>query len=109
MLGNSTIITDGFTVNIASKTAEGTTNSEQKLKMSLTKILTNFLNFSYFALKNLKINLILENIMDKFLGLNGPVVKVMEVLDSIVYHSIDLCYKIVKGNLMKKLKIIYRI
>ena len=40
-----------------------------------------------------------------FLGLNGPVVKSHGATDSFgFYHSIDLCYKIVKGDLMKRIK-----
>jgi len=40
-----------------------------------------------------------------FLGLNGPVVKSHGSTDSIgFYHSIDLCYNIVKGNLMSQIK-----
>ena len=40
-----------------------------------------------------------------FLGLNGPVVKSHGSTDSIgFYHSIDLCYKIVKGHLMQQIK-----
>ena len=40
-----------------------------------------------------------------FLGLNGPVVKSHGGIDSIgFYHSIDLCYKIVKGNLMNQIQ-----
>ena len=40
-----------------------------------------------------------------FLGLNGPVVKSHGGTDYIgFYHSIDLCYKIVKGNLMLQIK-----
>ena len=40
-----------------------------------------------------------------FLGLNGPVVKSHGGIDAIgFYHSIDLCYKIVKGNLMSEIK-----
>ena len=39
-----------------------------------------------------------------FLGLNGPVVKSHGSTDSLgFYHSIDLCYKIIKGNLMKEI------
>ena len=38
-------------------------------------------------------------------GLNGPVVKSHGGIDAIgFYHSIDLCYKIVKGNLMTQIK-----
>ena len=40
-----------------------------------------------------------------FLGLNGPVVKSHGGTDSVgFYHSIDLCYKIVKGDLMKQVR-----
>ena len=40
-----------------------------------------------------------------FLGLKGPVVKSHGSTDSFgFYHSIDLCYRIVKGNLMEKIK-----
>ena len=40
-----------------------------------------------------------------FLGLKGPVVKSHGSTDSVgFYHSIDLCYKIVKGNLVSKIK-----
>ena len=40
-----------------------------------------------------------------FLGLKGPVVKSHGATDFIgFYHSIDLCYKIIKGDLMKKIK-----
>ena len=39
------------------------------------------------------------------LGLNGPVVKSHGGIDSLgFYYSIDLCYKIVKGDLMKQIK-----
>ena len=38
-------------------------------------------------------------------GLNGPVVKSHGGTDSLgFYYSIDLCYKIVKGNLMEQIK-----
>ena len=40
-----------------------------------------------------------------FLGLKGPVVKSHGGTDSIgFYYSIDLCYKIVKGNLMSQIR-----
>ena len=40
-----------------------------------------------------------------FLGLKGPVVKSHGSIDSFgFYHSIDLCYRIVKGNLREKIK-----
>ena len=67
MSGNSNVIvTDGFTGNVALKTAEGTAKFiTDNLKRALTE---NFLTkisliFSYFSLKNLKKNLIQENTM----------------------------------------------
>ena len=60
MSGNSNVIvTDGFTGNIALKTAEGTAKFiTSNLKKSLAEtILSKFsLIFSYFSLKNLRIN-----------------------------------------------------
>ena len=73
MNGNSNVIvTDGFTGNIALKTAEGTAKFiTENLKQSLTKNLFTKLSliFSYFSLKKFKENLIQENIMVQyFLG-----------------------------------------
>ena len=110
MNGNSNvIITDGFTGNIALKTAEGTAKFITKnLKKSLTEnLITKFsLLFSYFSLKKFKDKLDPRKYNGAiFLGLNGPVVKSHGGIDAIgFYHSIDLCYKIVKGNLMTQIK-----
>ena len=106
---SNVIITDGFTGNIALKTAEGTAKFILKnLKTSLTKnIITKIsLIFSYFSLKKFKQKLDPRKYNGAiFLGLNGPVVKSHGGIDSIgFYHSIDLCYKIVKGNLMSQIK-----
>ena len=110
MSGDSNVIvTDGFTGNIALKTAEGTAKFiTQNLKKSLTKnILTKIsLIFSYFSLKKFKEKLDPRKYNGAiFLGLNGPVVKSHGGIDSTgFYYSIDLCYKIVKGNLMSEIK-----
>jgi len=110
MSGNSNvIITDGFTGNIALKTAEGTAKFiTDNLKESLT---SNFFSkisliFSYFSLNKFKNKLDPRKYNGAiFLGLNGPVVKSHGGTDSLgFYYSIDLCYKIVKGNLMKEVK-----
>tara|TARA_A100001011_G_C13976499_1_gene701470 strand:+ start:18 stop:695 length:678 start_codon:yes stop_codon:yes gene_type:complete len=106
---SNVIITDGFTGNIALKTAEGTARFITKnLKKSLTE---NFLSkislmFSYFSLKKFKDKLDPRKYNGAiFLGLNGPVVKSHGGIDSIgFYHSIDLCYKIVKGDLMTQVR-----
>ena len=106
---SNVIVTDGFTGNIALKTAEGTAKFiTQNLKKSLTKnILTKIsLIFSYFSLKKFKDKLDPRKYNGAiFLGLNGPVVKSHGGIDSTgFYYSIDLCYKIVKGNLMSEIK-----
>ena len=110
MSGDSNVIvTDGFTGNIALKTAEGTAKFiTQRLKKSLTEnVLTRIsLILSYFSLKRFKDKLDPRKYNGAiFLGLNGPVVKSHGGIDSIgFYHSIDLCYKIIKGNLMNEIK-----
>ena len=110
MSGNSNVIvTDGFTGNIALKTAEGTAKFiTSNLKKSLAEnILSKFsLIFSYFSLKKFKDKLDPRKYNGAiFLGLNGPVVKSHGGIDSVgFYHSIDLCYKIIKGNLMTEIK-----
>ncbi len=109
--GNSNVIvTDGFTGNIALKTAEGTAKFiTDSLRESLKE---NFLSkfsilFSYFSLKKFKEKLDPRKFNGAiFLGLNGPVVKSHGSTDAKgFYHAIDLCYKIVKGNLMSQIKI----
>ena len=103
------IVTDGFTGNIALKTAEGTAKFITKnLKKSLTKNLYSKLSliFSYFSLKEFKSKLDPRKYNGAiFLGLNGPVVKSHGGTDAVgFYHSIDLCYRMVKGNLLKEIK-----
>ena len=110
MSGDSNVIvTDGFTGNIALKTAEGTAKFITKnLKTSLTENLLSKISliFSYFSLKKFKDKLDPRKYNGAiFLGLNGPVVKSHGGIDSLgFFHSIDLCYKIVKGNLMAQIK-----
>ena len=98
------IVADGFTGNVALKTAEGTAKFITKnLKKSLTKL---SLLFSFFSLKKFKEKLDPRKYNGAiFLGLNGPVVKSHGGIDSIgFYHSIELCYKIIKGDLMSQIK-----
>ena len=73
----------------------------------MQNIFTKFsLIFSYFSLKEFKNKLDPRKYNGAiFLGLNGPVVKSHGGTDALgFYHSIDLCYKIVKGDLMKQIK-----
>ena len=106
---SNVIITDGFTGNIALKTAEGTAKFiTDNLKLSLKEnVFSKFsIIFSYFSLKKFKEKLDPRKFNGAiFLGLNGPVVKSHGSTDSVgFYHSIDLCYNIVKGNLMSQIK-----
>ena len=108
--GNSNVIvTDGFTGNVALKTAEGTVKFiTDSLKKSLTEtMLARFsILFSYFALKKFKAKFDPRKFNGAiFLGLKGPVVKSHGATDAVgFYHSIDLCYRIIKGDLMSKIK-----
>tara|TARA_X000000950_G_C13844004_1_gene631501 strand:+ start:259 stop:1296 length:1038 start_codon:yes stop_codon:yes gene_type:complete len=106
---SNVIVTDGFTGNIALKTAEGTAKFITKnLKQYLTENIASRISliFSYFSLKKFKEKFDPRKYNGAiFLGLNGPVVKSHGGIDSLgFYHSIDLCYKIVKGDLMTQIK-----
>ena len=80
----------------------------QELKETLTENLFTKISliFSYFSLKKFKNKLDPRKYNGAiFLGLNGPVVKSHGGIDSLgFYHSIDLCYKIVRGNLMSEIR-----
>ncbi|MDB9795988.1 phosphate acyltransferase PlsX [Pelagibacteraceae bacterium] len=106
---SNVIVTDGFTGNIALKTAEGTVKFiTDSLKESLTETLISKFSilFSYFALKKFKAKFDPRKFNGAiFLGLKGPVVKSHGATDAVgFYYSIDLCYRIIKGDLMSKIK-----
>ena len=105
MDGNvNVIVTDGFTGNIALKTAEGTAKFiTSNLKKSLNKF---SLLFSFFSLKRFKDKLDPRKYNGAiFLGLQSPVVKSHGSTDAIGFaHSINVCSKIVQGNLIQKIK-----
>ena len=103
------VVTDGFTGNVALKTAEGTANfitSELKKAMSGSLIgklssLINIRNLNKFK-KKLDPRLYNGAI---FLGLDSPVVKSHGSTDSLGFsYSLNMCEKIVKGNLIGKIK-----
>ena len=98
------IVTDGFTGNIALKTAEGTANFIAKnLKKSLNKI---SILLSYRSLKKFKDKLDPRKYNGAiFLGLQNPVVKSHGGTDAVGFaHSINVCNKIVKSDLIKKIE-----
>jgi len=106
---SNVIVTDGFTGNIALKTAEGTANFiTTNLKKSLNENIFSKISllFSFHSLKKFKEKLDPRKYNGAiFLGLNGPVVKSHGGTDSKgFYYSIDLCYRIIKGNLISEIK-----
>ena len=103
------IVSDGFTGNVALKTAEGTANFiTEELKKTLggsimgkISSLLNITNLKKFK-KRLDPRLYNGAI---FIGLDTPVVKSHGGTDYIGFsNSIDVCNKIVKGNLIDKIK-----
>ena len=103
------IVSDGFTGNVALKTAEGTANfitGELKKTMTgnlLGKIssLINITNLNKFK-KRLDPRLYNGAI---FIGLDSPVVKSHGGTDYIGFaNSLDVCNRIVNGNLIEKIK-----
>ena len=102
------IISDGFTGNVALKTAEGTANfitSELKhaLSGSLIGKLSSLLNISNLKKFKKRLDPRLYN-GAIFIGLDAPVVKSHGGTDYFGFsNSIDVCNKIVKGNLIKKI------
>ena len=105
MEGNvDVIVTDGFTGNVALKTAEGTANFISKnFKNSLNKL---SLLLSYSSLKKFKNKLDPRKYNGAiFLGLQSPVVKSHGSIDSVGFaHSIDVCNKIVRAKLIEKIE-----
>ena len=106
---SNVIVTDGFTGNVALKTAEGVANFLTKnLKKYLSENFFSKLSiiFSYFSLKKFKNKLDPRKYNGAiFLGLKGPVVKSHGATDALGFsYSVELCYKIAKGNLNDKIK-----
>ena len=103
------IVSDGFTGNIALKTAEGTANFiTSELKNTMTGNIMGKIS-SLFNISNLKK---FKNRLDPrfyngaiFIGLDSPVVKSHGGTDYIGFsNSLDVCHRIVKGNLIEKIK-----
>ena len=103
------IVSDGFTGNVALKTAEGTANfitSELKKAMTGNWIgkLSSLLNISNLKKLKKRLDPRLYN-GAIFIGLDSPVVKSHGGTDYVGFaNSLDVCYRIVKGNLIEKIK-----
>ena len=103
------IVSDGFTGNVALKTAEGTANFiTDELKKALSgdilgkmSSLLNISNLNKFK-KRLDPRLYNGAIL---IGLGSPVVKSHGGTDFIGFsNSLGVCNKIIKGNLIDKIK-----
>ena len=103
------IVSDGFTGNVALKTAEGTANFiTDELKKAITGTLigkiSSLLNISNLNKFKKRLDPRLYN-GAIFIGLDSPVVKSHGGTDYIGFsNSLDVCHRIVKGNLIDKIK-----
>ena len=103
------IVSDGFTGNVALKTAEGTANFiTDELKKALTGSIVGKIS-SFFNIQNLrKFKKRLDPRLYNgaiFIGLDSPVVKSHGGTDYIGFsNSLDVCNRIIKGNLIDKIK-----
>tara|TARA_B100000959_G_C14462825_1_gene411736 strand:- start:17 stop:538 length:522 start_codon:yes stop_codon:yes gene_type:complete len=103
------IVTDGFTGNIALKTAEGTANFiTSELKQALTSNIIGKIS-SILSIKNL--NKFKKKLDPRFyngailLGLDSPVIKSHGGTDHVGFaNSLKVCEKIVQGKLIEKIK-----
>ena len=103
------IVADGFTGNVALKTAEGTANfitSELKKAMTGTIMgkISSFLNISNLNKFKKRLDPRLYN-GAIFIGLDSPVIKSHGGTDYIGFsNSLSVCSRIIKGNLVEKIK-----
>ena len=103
------IVADGFTGNVALKTAEGTANfitSELKKAMtgSIIGKISSLLNISNLKKFKARLDPRLYN-GAIFIGLDSPVIKSHGGTDYIGFsNSLSVCTRIVSGNLIKKIR-----
>ncbi len=102
------IVSDGFTGNVALKTAEGTANFitnelKQALNGNLLGKISSLLNITNLRKFKKRLDPRLYN-GAIFIGLDTPVVKSHGGTDYIGFsNSLDVCNKIIKGNLIDKI------
>ncbi len=103
------IVSDGFTGNVALKTAEGTANFitgelKQAMTGSIIGKISSLLNISNLKKFKKRLDPRLYN-GAIFIGLDSPVVKSHGGTDYIGFcNSLDVCHRIIKGNLIEKIK-----
>ena len=103
------IISDGFTGNVALKTAEGTANFiidelKKTLSGSLIGKISSLINISNLKKFKKRLDPRLYN-GAIFIGLDSPVVKSHGGTDYIGFsNSLEVCCKIIEGNLIEKIK-----
>ena len=103
------IVADGFTGNVALKTAEGTANfiiGELRKAMTgnLLGKISSLLNFSNLKKFKKRLDPRLYN-GAIFIGLDSPVIKSHGGTDYIGFsNSLSVCTKIIKGNLIEKIR-----
>merc|ERR1711991_430949 len=103
------IVSDGFTGNVALKTAEGTANFitcefKKALTGNMIGKISSFLNISNLKRFKERLDPRLYN-GAIFIGLDSPVVKSHGGTDYIGFaNSLDVCNRIIKGNLINKIK-----
>jgi len=106
---SNVIITDGFTGNVALKTAEGTANF---ITNELKKTMSNSLVGKLSALLNMNNLKKFKKRLDPrlyngaiFIGLDSPVVKSHGGTDYIGFsNSLSVCDRVIRGNLIEKIK-----
>ena len=103
------IVADGFTGNVALKTAEGTANFitgelKKALGGSVIGKISSILNISNLKKFKKRLDPRLYN-GAIFIGLDSPVVKSHGGTDYIGFsNSLEVCNRIIKGNLLDKIK-----
>jgi len=103
------IIADGFTGNVALKTAEGTANFitgelKEALGGSIIGKISSLLNISNLKKFKQRLDPRLYN-GAIFIGLDSPVVKSHGGTDYIGFsNSLNVCHRIIEGNLIDKIK-----
>ena len=103
------IVADGFTGNVALKTAEGTANFitnelKKAMKSSLMGKIASLISYSNLKQFKKRLDPRLYN-GAVFIGLDSPVIKSHGSTDYIGFsNSLNVCEKIIKGDLINKIK-----